>query len=92
MSERIKRLLEQYASPDSGPKRQVNVRIELDSFLSLEELSERYSVSRSALAGDLLEVAIADAMAYLYSNLPQDEVEGIEAGIRQRVFEQEQEQ
>jgi hypothetical protein len=92
MPTRIERLLNQYSNPELGPKRQVNVRIELHSFVRLELLAEHYSVTRSSIAGDLLEVAIADATDHLFSNLDESQKDELTAGFQQALFELEHEQ
>ncbi len=61
--EDIRSVLAQYLDPDALPpsRRQVNVRLGVDSFSKLDVLCNHLSVSKSRLASDLLTVAILQA-------------------------------
>ncbi len=61
--EDIRSVLAQYLDPDALPpsRRQVNVRLGVDSYSKLEVLCNHLSVSKSRLASDLLTVAILQA-------------------------------
>lgn len=82
MKSAIKSLLAKYSDTQPSSKRQVNVRLDLEAFAELEALSGHYGVSRSSLAGDLLEVALREAMGQLEESLPSDEFLLIDASIR----------
>lgn len=93
MKDAIASLLDKYSGNQPSSKRQVNVRLGLEAFAQLEALSGHYGVSRSSLAGDLLEVALAEAVRHLEEALPSDEFMLIHAGIEgayQEAYNEEQ--
>ncbi len=63
MNTRIADLLLSYdGEGDTPTKRQLNVRVSIDTFAKLAVLAGHYNGSRSALAADLLEAAVDDAL------------------------------
>lgn len=84
MGSNIENLILSYDSEgDTLTKRQLNVRISLEKYVTLDNLATHYKASKSAFAADLLEAAISDAFALTAGTMSNHDAEAFEAEIIQ---------
>ena len=72
MTNAIRKVVHGYAVDRQRQKQQLNVRLAPKSIALLEVLAKRLETTRSGLAADLLEAAIAEAVN-AYKQLPRNE-------------------